>query len=105
MHKYHSTCPFRTGDGLGKFGRSRTRHGCRFRLEPLEDRLVLSNYTITNVNYGGTGSLSVAIAAAISSDERSEWKGESRGLDAWPLRKGTESRAVPVRARQPSAVD
>ena len=30
---------------------------------------VLSNYTVTNINYSGTGSLGAAIAAAISSDD------------------------------------
>ena len=55
---------FRLRDGLGKTDRSRTSRGSRFGLEPLEDRLVLSNYTVTNVNYSGTGSLGAAIAAA-----------------------------------------
>jgi large repetitive protein len=60
---------FRMRDGLGKAHRLRTRRGSRLGLEPLEDRLVLSTYMVTNVNSSGTGSLGAAIAAAISSDD------------------------------------
>jgi hypothetical protein len=67
--KFRFARRFRMRDGLGKSGRLRTRRDCRFRLDPLEDRIVLSSYTVTNVNYSGTGSLGAAIAAAISSDD------------------------------------
>jgi Bacterial Ig-like domain (group 3)/IPT/TIG domain len=60
---------FRMRDGLRKTNRSRTGRDSRFGLEPLEDRLVLSNYMVTNINYSGTGSLGAAIASAISSDD------------------------------------
>jgi Bacterial Ig-like domain (group 3)/IPT/TIG domain len=69
VHQYRPKRLFRMRDGLGKTNRSRTRHDCRFRLDTLEDRIVLSSYTVTNVNYSGTGSLGAAIAAAISSDD------------------------------------
>ncbi len=60
---------FRLRDGLGNTDRSRTRRSSRLGLEPLEDRVVLSNYTVTNVDYSGTGSLGAAIAAAVTSDD------------------------------------
>ena len=60
---------FRMRDGLGRINRSRTGRDSRFGLEPLEERLVLSNYIVTNVNYSGTGSLGAAIAAAVTSDD------------------------------------
>jgi large repetitive protein len=60
---------FRMRDGLGRINRSRTGRDSRFGLEPLEERLVLSNYMVTNVNYSGAGSLGAAIAAAVTSDD------------------------------------
>jgi hypothetical protein len=54
---------------LRKADHSRTGCASRLGLERLEDRLVLSNYTVTNVNYSGTGSLGAAITAAINSDD------------------------------------
>ena len=59
----------RMSDSLRKTNRSRTSRDSRFGLELLEDRLVLSNYTVTSINYSGTGSLGAAIAAVISSDD------------------------------------
>ena len=60
---------FRMRSGFVKTNRSRTSRGSCFRMEPLEDRVVLSNYTVTNIDYSGTGSLGAAIGAAISGDD------------------------------------
>ena len=60
---------FRMRDRLGNTNHSRTGRDSRFGLEPLEDRLVLSNYTVLNTNYSGSGSLGAAIAAAIGSGD------------------------------------
>ena len=69
VHNFQNRRPFRMRDGVGRINGSRTSRDFRFGLESLEDRLVLSSYTVTNTNYSGADSLGAAIAAAISSDD------------------------------------
>jgi hypothetical protein len=69
MHRLRLNRQVRGRSGLGKINRSRTRRDARFGLDLLEDRCLLSNYTVTNTNYSGAQSLGAAIAAAINSDD------------------------------------
>ncbi len=56
------------------FGRRRqapttARRASKYSLELLEDRRLLSAYSVTNANYSGTGSLGAEIAAAVAAND------------------------------------
>ena len=60
-----------TSHGRGRAASPRTTRDFRFRLEPLENRRVLSNYVVSNTAYdpGEPGTLGYAIAAAIGAHD------------------------------------